>query len=160
MVRVSRRDRNQRVEDPAIRDRIRNEILAAYFADRVKARTIKIVGVEPETAPTLTFALRAGRPVDSPAGGVAADSLAPKRVGELMFPIAQRYVDEVVLVSDDAICNAQSVLWDQLRVAAEPGGAATCAALLSGAYRPKPSERVGVIVCGGNTTAVDFHTSP
>jgi len=134
--------------------------VAAYFADRVKARTIKIVGVEPETAPTLTFALRAGRPVDSPAGGVAADSLAPKRVGELMFPIAQRYVDEVVLVSDDAICNAQSVLWDQLRVAAEPGGAATCAALLSGAYRPKPSERVGVIVCGGNTTAVDFHTSP
>ena len=76
-----------------------------------------------------------------------------------MFPIAQRYVDEVVLVSDQAICEAQSVLWDQLRVAAEPGGAATCAALLSGAYRPKASERVGVIVCGGNTTAVSFNTS-
>src|SRR6185312_12942781 len=71
--------------------------VAAYFADRVTARTIKIVGVEPETAPTLPSALRAGHPVDSPAGGVAADSLAPKRVGELMFPIAQRYVDEVVL---------------------------------------------------------------
>ena len=96
--------------------------VAAYFANRVAARTIKIVGVEPETAPTLTFALRAGRPVDSPAGGIAADSLAPKRVGELMFPIAQRYVDEVVLVSDQAICEAQSVLWDQLRVAAEPAG--------------------------------------
>ena len=71
--------------------------VAAYFADWIANRTIKVIGVEPETAPTLTCALRAGRPVDSPAGGVAADSLAPKQVGELMFPIAQRYVDRVVL---------------------------------------------------------------
>ena len=133
--------------------------IAAYFSDRIANRTIKVIGVEPETAPTLTCALRAGRPVDSPAGGVAADSLAPKRVGELMFPIAQRYVDRVVLVSDHAICEAQSTLWDQLRIAAEPGGAAAFSALLSGAYLPDASERVGVIVCGGNTTAVDFHVS-
>src|SRR6266550_248040 len=110
--------------------------IAAYFSDRIADRTIKVIGVEPETAPTLTCALRAGRPVDSPAGGVAADSLAPARVGELMFPIAQRYVDQVVLVSDSAIREAQSVLWDQLRVAAEPGGAAAFGALLSGAYLP------------------------
>jgi threonine dehydratase len=133
--------------------------IAAYFSGRIADRTIKVIGVEPETAPTLTCALRAGRPVDSPAGGVAADSLAPKRVGELMFPIAQRYVDEVVLVSDNAICEAQAILWDQLCIAAEPGGAAAFGALLSGAYRPNASARVGVIVCGGNTTAVDFHTS-
>src|SRR5580704_4574519 len=95
---------------------------------------VKIVGVEPEAAPTLWNALRAGRPVDSEAGGIAADSLAPKRVGELMFPIAQKYVPEVVLVSDEAIQQAQEMLWKVLRVVAEPGGAAASAALLSGRY--------------------------
>ncbi|MCI0352737.1 MAG: serine/threonine dehydratase, partial [Acidobacteriales bacterium] len=67
------------------------------------AGAVKIIGVEPEAAPTLACALRAGRPVDAPAGGVAADSLAPKRVGEIMFPIAQQHVAEVLLVSDNAI---------------------------------------------------------
>ncbi|HWW83532.1 MAG TPA: threonine/serine dehydratase [Vicinamibacterales bacterium] len=130
--------------------------VAACFAERVANKTMRIVGVEPETAPTLTYAFRAGHPVDSPAGGVAVDSLAPLRVGELMFGIAQEYVSDVVLVTDDAIRRAQLVLWDQLRVAAEPGGAAAFSALLSGAYQPLPSERVGVVVCGGNTTAVSF----
>jgi len=117
---------------------------------------VKIVGVEPEAAPTLWNALRAGRPVDSEAGGIAADSLAPKRVGELMFPIAQKYVERVVLVPDEAIQNAQRALWQALRIAAEPGGAAAFAALISGRYRPSAGERVGVLVCGGNTSAVDF----
>jgi threonine dehydratase len=130
--------------------------VAAYFSTRIANKRIKIVGVEPETAPTLAYALRAGRPVDSPAGGIAADSLAPKQVGQLMFPIAQHYVERVVLVTDDAIREAQAMLWDRLRVAAEPGGAAAFSALLSGAYQPAPAERVGVLVCGGNTTAVDF----
>jgi threonine dehydratase len=117
---------------------------------------LKIVGVEPELAPTLHMALQAGQPVDAPAGGIAADSLAPKRVGNLMFPIAQAHVDHVALVEDSAIAEAQRVLWDKLRLATEPGGAAALAALLSGRYRPQRSERVGVILCGGNTTAVDF----
>jgi threonine dehydratase len=117
---------------------------------------IKIVGVEPESAPTLTNAMRAGHPVDTAAEGIAADSLAPKRVGELMFPIAQSYVSEVVLVSDRAIHETQVSLWKVLRVATEPGGAAAFAALLSRRYRPLAGERVGVLVCGGNTTAVDF----
>jgi threonine dehydratase len=117
---------------------------------------IKIVGVEPETAPTLANAMRAGRPVDSEAGGIAADSLAPKRVGELMFPIAKRYVSEVALVPDAAIQDAQEQLWKVMRVATEPGGAAAFAALLCGRYKPAEGERVGVLVCGGNTTAVDF----
>jgi threonine dehydratase len=118
--------------------------------------SVRIVGVEPEAAPTLALALEAGRPVDAPAGGIAADSLAPRQVGELMFPIAQQYVERVVLVPDQAIQAAQEALWSVLRVAAEPGGAAAMAALLSGRYQPRPGERVGVLICGGNTTAVNF----
>ena len=116
----------------------------------------RVIGVEPEAAPTLTRALEAGQPVDAPAGGIAADSLAPRRVGELMFPIAQAHIVRVLLVSDAAIRQAQDALWATLRVVAEPGGAAAFAALLSGAYVPAPGERVGVVVSGGNTTAVDF----
>lgn len=125
--------------------------IAAWYAGR-----IRIVGVEPEGAPTLAHALRAGRPVDAPAEGIAADSLAPRRVGELMFPIARRYVDRVVLVTDDAIRGAQERLWTAARIAAEPGGAAALAALLSGGYVPGPGERVGVVVSGGNTAGVRF----
>jgi threonine dehydratase len=117
---------------------------------------VRIIGVEPEKAPTLYRALAAGRPVDTEAGGIAADSLAPKRVGELMFPLAQRWVERVALVSDEAIMAAQRALWNTLRVVAEPGGAAAFAALLSGAYRPVSGERVAVLVCGANTTAVEL----
>lgn len=125
--------------------------VAAWYGGK-----IKIIGVEPEAAPTLSNALRAGRPVDSPASGIAADSLAPKRVGELMFPIAQKYVNRVILVADEEIAQAQEALWTVLRVVTEPGGAAAFAALLSRRYQPKPQERVGVLLCGGNTTAVNF----
>jgi threonine dehydratase len=125
--------------------------IAAWYSGRVK-----IIGVEPEAAPTLANALQAGKPVDAPAGGIAADSLAPKRVGEIMFPIAQASVHRVVLVSDEAIEQAQSALWNTLRIVAEPGGAAAFAALLSRRYQPKQGERIGILVCGGNTTAVDF----
>ncbi len=117
---------------------------------------VRIVGVEPRLSPTLHDALRAGAPVDAPAGGIAADSLAPRRVGELMFPIAQRYVDRVVLVEDADIAQAQRMLWERVRVVAEPGGAAAMAALVSGAYRPAPDERVGVLLCGANTDVVRF----
>ena len=125
--------------------------VAAWFAG-----VVKVVGVEPESAPTLTEALKAGRPVDAPAGGIAADSLAPRKVGELMFPIARAHVARVLLVSDDAIRRAQDALWSTVRIVAEPGGAAALAALLSGAYTPAAGERVGVVVSGGNSTAVDF----
>jgi threonine dehydratase len=125
--------------------------IAAWFAGKVR-----VIAVEPEGAPTLHRALKAGEPVDAPAEGIAADSLAPKRVGGLMFPIAQRYVDRAVLVTDDAIRAAQNALWNNVRVAAEPGGAAAFAALLSGRYVPSPGERLAVLVCGANTTAVNF----
>jgi threonine dehydratase len=125
--------------------------LAAWYG-----RTVKVIGVEPEAAPTLTNALAAGHPVDAPAGGIAADSLAPRRVGALMFPIAQASIDRVLLVSDADIRRAQDALWASVRVVAEPGAAAPLAGLLSGAYVPGPGERVGVLVSGGNTTAVGF----
>jgi len=89
-------------------------------------------------------------------GGIAADSLAPKRVGDLMFPIASRHVAKAVLVPDEAIRAAQITLWDKLRLVAEPGGAAAMAALLSGAYKPAAGERVCVLLCGANTNAVQF----
>lgn len=119
--------------------------VAAWYAGQTR-----IIGVEPEACPTLARALEAGHPVDAPAGGVAADSLAPRQVGQLMFPLAQRYVERVALVTDEAIVAAQKTLWDVLRVMAEPGGAAALAALLSGVYVPDAEERVGVVVCGGN----------
>jgi threonine dehydratase len=125
--------------------------IAAWYQGR-----LNIVGVEPEQAPTLTRALEAGRPVDAEAGGIAADSLAPRRVGELVFPIVQRHVSGTVLVSDEAIRSAQKQLWKTLRVVAEPGGAAALAALSSQRYVPRAHERVAVLICGGNTVAVDF----
>lgn len=125
--------------------------IAAWFANR-----IKVVGVEPELAPTLTAALSAGAPVDALAGGIAADSLAPRRVGARVLPLARQFVECVLLVPDDAIRQAQKTLWRVLRVVAEPGGAAAFAALLTGRYRPAKDERVGVVISGGNTTAVDF----
>jgi threonine dehydratase len=125
--------------------------IAAWYAGRTR-----IIGVEPVLAPTLTRALAAGKPVDAEAGGIAADSLAPKRVGELMFPLAQKYVEKVLLVDDDAIRASQRMLWDSFRLVAEAGGAAAYAALLSGIYKAGKNEKVGVLVCGGNTTAVDF----
>jgi threonine dehydratase len=125
--------------------------IAAWFGGR-----IRIVAVEPEGSPTLHNALAAGEPVDSPAEGVAADSLAPKRVGALMFPIAQAFVAQSVLVSDEDIVAAQIALWQSVRVVAEAGGAAAFAALLSGRYAPAAGERVAVLVCGANTTAVKF----
>ncbi len=125
--------------------------IAAWYANGVR-----MVGVEPEGAPTLTRVLAAGRPVDTEAGSVAADSLAPRRVGELMFAIAQTSIERVVLVSDEAILRAQAALWNTLRLVVEPGGAAALGALLSGAYQPRAGERVGVLLSGGNTVGVSF----
>lgn len=120
--------------------------IAAWFEGRVK-----VVAVEPEGAPTLRDALAAGRPIDAPTGSIASDSLAPRRVGELMFPIAQRYVASVVLVSDDDIIAGRAALWDRARVVAEPGGSAAFAALNAGRYRPERGERVGAVISGANT---------
>lgn len=125
--------------------------IAAWYRNRVR-----VVGVEPEASPTLAHALAAGRPVDAPTGGIAADSLSPLRIGEQVFPIVCEHVACVALVSDEAILAAQKALWQAARLVAEPGAAAAFAALLSGRYRPATGERVGVVISGGNTIAVDF----
>ena len=119
--------------------------IASYFAG-----TARVIGVEPDGAPTLTRARAAGAPVDAPAGSIAVDALAPRRVGELVFPITQAYVQDVLLVDDDAIRHAQAALWQTARVAAEPAAAVGVAALLTGAYRPAPGERVAVVISGAN----------
>jgi threonine dehydratase len=117
---------------------------------------VRVIGVEPEGAPTMTEALAAGQPVDAATGSVAVDSLAPRRVGELTFEVTAARVHAVVLVSDEAILQAQRLLWETLRVVGEPGGCAALAALLSGGYVPGPGENVAVVVSGANTGAVDF----
>lgn len=119
--------------------------VAAWFGGQVR-----VVGVEPDGAPTLTQARAEGRPADAPAGSVAADALAPRRVGELMFPITQAYVEDVVLVDDASILAAQQALWQAARIAAEPAASVGVAALLSGAYKPAAGERVAVVISGAN----------
>jgi threonine dehydratase len=119
--------------------------IAAYFAGAVR-----VIGVEPDGAPTLTYARDAGVPADAPAGSVAADALAPRRVGDLVFPITQSYVQDVVLVDDTSILAAQQALWQALRIAAEPAASVGIAALLAGAYKPAPTEHVAVVISGAN----------
>ena len=116
----------------------------------------KVVAVEPETCTTLHTALDAGAPVDVETSGVAANALGARRVGRICHDIAQDLGTECVLVADDAITDAQGVLWQQMRQLVEPAGAAALAALTSGAYVPDPGERVAVLICGGNIAPDPF----
>ena len=127
--------------------------VAAWYQERVR-----VIAVEPERAPTLHRSLAAGQLVEVETGGVAADSLGARRAGELMFPIAQRFVGQALLVSDEQIVAAQRLLWQKLQLIAEPGGATALAALLSGVYKPHPGERVGVVLCGSNAELKNFPT--
>ena len=110
----------------------------------------KVVAVEPETCCALLEARKAGAPVDVAVSGVAANSLGARRIGQICFDLAQAQDVTCVRVSDDAILTAQKALWQELRQLVEPGGAASLAAIMSGAYQPEPGERVAVLVCGGN----------
>lgn len=125
--------------------------LAAWYGGR-----IRVIGAEPESAPTLRAALAAGKPVDVAVGGLAADSLGARQIGEHVFPIAKAHVNQAILVTDQAIRAAQRALWNVARLVVEPGGAAAFAALLSAGYVPRAGERVGIMLSGANTTAVDF----
>jgi threonine dehydratase len=122
--------------------------VASWYGGRVK-----VVGVEPEGSRCLHAALEAGAPVDVPVESIAADALGARRAGTLAFEIARAAVDHVALVTDDSIRAAQRLLWTRYRIATEPAGAAAFGALLSGAYRPRQGENVGVLVCGGNVVA-------
>jgi threonine dehydratase len=120
--------------------------IAAWYAG-----SLQVISVEPEACPALHDALLAGKPIESAVGGLAADSLGARQVGELMFPLAQAYVAEAVLVRDAAIAAAQRLIWNRLRLVAEPGGATALAALLCGAFRAPAGAHVGVLMCGANT---------
>ncbi len=120
--------------------------VAAWYAGAAE-----VIGVEPEGCPTLHAARAAGRPVAVPTGGLAADSLGARELGALVWPIAAAHVAASVVVPDAAIRAAQRLLWDRLRLIAEPGGAVALAALVCGAFTPPKGARVGVLVCGGNT---------
>src|SRR5207249_8563093 len=124
--------------------------LLAGIAAAVEGRA-RVVGVEPRTAPTLHAALAAGEPVAVEVSGVAVDSLGASRLGDIAFAVATRTAAGSVLVDDSAIVEARAALWDSYRLAVEPGGATAFAALLAGAYRPAPGERVAVLLCGANT---------
>lgn len=110
----------------------------------------KVVAVEPRTSCALHAALAAGAPVDVEVSGIAANALGARRVGDICFDLARHVGVESVLVTDAAIAEAQARLWRDLRQLVEPAGAAALAALMSGAYRPAPGERVAALVCGGN----------
>jgi len=125
--------------------------IAAWFCGRGK-----IVAVEPVRCPTLNRALQARVPVDVETGGIAADSLGCRRIGNVPFSILLQAVGDSVLVPDDQIRHAQRVLWEKFRIASEPGGATAFAALVSGAYVRSPGESVAVIVCGGNADPASF----
>lgn len=128
--------------------------IAAHFRG-----SVRVIGVEPAGAPTLTYARARGEPADAPTDTIAADALAPRRIGELVFPLTQSYVSDVVLVDDHAIRQAQQALWRSLRIIAEPAAAVGIAALRTGAYQPQPGERVAVIISGANTTPPAFGAS-
>jgi threonine dehydratase len=119
--------------------------LCAWFGRRVR-----VVGVEPHSSCSMHAALAAERPLTVEVGGVAVDSLGPRRVGDVPFGLCRESLADAVLVPDEAIVAAMRALWEELRIVAEPGGATALAALLSGAYQPAAGERVCVIVSGGN----------
>jgi threonine dehydratase len=120
--------------------------IATAIGDRAR-----VIGVEPELAPTLHRTLGAGQLVDVQVGGVAADSLGARRLGSLAFEAVRAHDVRSVLVDEDAIVAARNQLWHEYHLAVEHGAAVAQAALLSGAYRPGPDERVVVVVCGANT---------
>ena len=125
--------------------------IAAWYQNRYK-----VVSVEPEKAPTLYESLVARKQIDVEVGGIAADALGSRRVGQMMLPIAQQYVSQTVLVDEDSIIKAQQLLWDELRIAAEPAGVVPIAALISGRYQPASGEKVGILICGGNVDLSSF----
>lgn len=116
----------------------------------------KVVAVEPELAPTLARALAEGPEAEVEVSGIAANALGARRIGRICYDLVRAQGVTTVLVADPAIAEAQVALWRGLRQLVEPAGATALAALLSGAYRPVPGERVAVLVCGANPAPDPF----
>ena len=119
--------------------------IASWFGQRSN-----VVALEPELAPSLFNARRAGQPVDVQVGGIAADSLGAKRIGELGWQATQENVRDALLLTDDSIRSAQRWLWKELKLAVEPAAALPLAALQSGRYQPRADEKVCMVICGAN----------
>lgn len=119
--------------------------VAGWFEGRVP-----VIAVEPETSCAYHAARASGQPVEVGVSGLAIDSLGAKKIGDIPFAVGQKSIADAVLVSDDAIADAQQFAWRSLRLALEPGGATALAALMSGAVTPPPGARVGIVVCGAN----------
>lgn len=119
--------------------------IMAWFENRVK-----IVAVESEGTTTLAAALEGGPDAEISASGIAASALGAQRIGAIAYDFARLFLHRSVVVSDEAIVDAQRRLWAAARVLAEPGGVTALAALTTGAYLPEPGERVGVLICGAN----------
>ncbi len=119
--------------------------LAAAFESRSG-----VVALEPELAPTLFEARRHQQPVDVEVGGIAADSLGARRIGQIAWAVTQQWVATSLLVSDEAIRAAQLWMWREMKLAVEPAAALPLAALQCGAYVPRSGEKICLIVCGAN----------
>ncbi len=119
--------------------------IAAWVGQRAR-----VVALEPEGAPTLYRAREAGHPVDVAVGGIAADSLGARRIGDIAWAVTQQHVNDALLLTDDAIGAAQRWLWKEMKLAVEPAAALGLAALQTGAYRPRADEKVALILCGAN----------
>jgi threonine dehydratase len=123
--------------------------IALYL--KAKKPDIKVIGVEPVGADSMYRSLQAGSIVALDRVNTIADGLAASAPGELTFQLAQRYVDEVLLVEETEMLRAIRLLFEWEHLLAEPAGAAALAALLYH-HRPAPNERVVVILSGGNVT--------
>lgn len=120
--------------------------IASWYADT----TTRVIALEPNQAPTLHAARAAGEPVDVSVSGIAADALGAKRIGSISWPITQQHVQSSLLLSDQAILDAQLWLWQHLQIAAEASASLGLAALQTGAYHPKKNETIALVVCGAN----------
>ncbi|MFF3566676.1 threo-3-hydroxy-L-aspartate ammonia-lyase [Nocardia jiangxiensis] len=115
----------------------------------------RIIGVEPVDGDDTKRSLTAGHRVRIPVPHTIADAQAADIPGELTFPINQKLVDEITLVTDDQLVTAMSFLFDTMKIVAEPTGAAAVAALLSGRVQ-LPGARIGLVISGGNISASRF----
>ena len=123
--------------------------LIAGIAAGFEARS-RVVALEPVLCPTLFEARRQRQPVDVEVGGIAADSLGARRIGQIAWGVTERWVTQSLLVDDAQIRAAQLWMWREMRLAVEPAAAVPLAALQCGAYVPREDEKVCLIVCGAN----------
>ncbi|MEY4452034.1 MAG: hypothetical protein RLZZ380_1155 [Actinomycetota bacterium] len=128
--------------------------LAAGVATVVKAyaakhkRKIKVYGVQAENTASYVTSLKAGKPVKIETKRTIADGIAVAVPGKIPFELISKNIDKVVAVSDDEIAKAIVLLLERAKMVVEPAGAATVAALMSGAIKPKG--KTVVILSGGN----------